>query len=292
MELTTLADIQIGVPLSIEGSVSWTSRDALLYALAIGAGQRDPAAELAFTTDNTASNQRVLPTFGAILSGRLGMEAVLSAIGGIVDTTKMLHGDQSYVQFQELQPEGSLTAVTSITGVWDKGSAAVVEIDTEFADTAGTVLGRGARSLFFRGAGGWGGDRGPSADKAPSSDGRPDLTIQVPTRPDQPLLYRLTGDNNPIHTDPEAAKNAGFSRPIMHGMCHYGMIGRVLLNELAGGDPARFVSLSTRFSRPVMPGDQLTLDVWAQSNGRARFTVTDPAGEKVQTGGVFEFAGI
>lgn len=290
MSTTTLADIAVGTPAGDPVSLRWTSNDALLYALAVGAGQADPAQELDFTTNNTSRMQRILPTFGATLGGSAGVPAMLDLLGDRVQMSSMLHGDQRYEQAADLPPTGSGTATTRISAVWDKGAAAVVQSETEIVDdTTGQLLARATQSMFFRGAGGFGGERGPSS--APeNTEGAPDLSVTVGTRADQPLLYRLTGDSNPLHTDPAAAQAAGFPRPILHGMCHYGIAGRVLVNELLGGDPARFRSMFSRFTRPVMPGDDLRVDVWHDGDGRARFTVSDPEGNPVQSGGVFEFA--
>lgn len=286
----TIAESAAGMLVGAPMKLSWDSEDTVLYALAVGAGQTDPAEELQFTTDNTATHHRVLPTFAATLAGSAGVPALMKMLDGQFDPAGMLHGDQSHEQFAEFPPEGRATATTTIVGVWDKGSAAVVESATELVDDlSGSLLSRSRQAMFFRGAGGWGGDRGPSGSRSMAPESAPDRVLSAPTRRDQPLLYRLTGDTNPLHTDPEFAKRAGFAQPIMHGMCLYGIAGRVLLNELAGGDPARFVSMSVRFAGVVAPGDKLTVLVWNTGPGNVHFAVNDSAGQQVLSGGELSF---
>jgi len=117
-------------------------------------------------------------------------------------------------------------------------------------------------SVFIRGEGGFGGDRGPRTEwKVPERE--PDHVVTYRTRPEQALIYRLSGDRNPLHSDPAFAARAGFPRPILHGLCTYGFTGRALLHTLAGSDPARFAAMSGRFTAPVFPGDALTVSMWA-----------------------------
>jgi acyl dehydratase len=127
-------------------------------------------------------------------------------------------------------------------------------------------------SVFIRGEGGFGGDRGPAQDWAMPS-GAPDEQVTYRTRPDQALLYRLTGDRNPLHSDPKFAARGGFPRPILHGMCTYGYTGRALLHAVCGSEPSRFASMEGRFTRPVLPGDELTISIWADG-GTAYFRTT------------------
>ena len=249
---------------------SWDSKDCLLYALGVGAGMEDPTgAELDFTTENTNGvAQRVLPSMAVVLqAGGLSIGAL-----GTPDLTKMLHGSQGFTVHREIPIEGRLRTTGTITGIWDKGAAAVVDMrsETVLADT-GEPLFTNRSSLFFRGEGGWGGDRGPSAAKQGAPDRAPDVTIRYVTRPDQALLYRLNGDRNPLHSDPDFAARGGFPTPILHGLCTYGFTGRALLHGLCGGDPARFASMDARFASPVTPGEPLTVKMWRTGDGEAFF---------------------
>jgi acyl dehydratase len=121
-------------------------------------------------------------------------------------------------------------------------------------------------SVFIRGEGGFGGDRGPSGADWEMPTRPPDTTVNYRTRPEQALLYRLTGDRNPLHSDPKFAAKGGLQRPILHGMCTYGFTGRALLHAVCGSDPARFRAMEGRFTRPVMPGDELTISIWVDGN--------------------------
>ncbi len=228
---------------------SWTSTDCLLYALGVGAGQLDPTGfELEFTTENTAGvPQRVLPTFAVTI----GLTLPLDALGSF-DPAMLVHGEQSITLYGELPASGTVRTTGTITAIYDKGSGAVVEIEATAHDAAtGVVRCTTGMSLFIRGEGGFGGDRGPSGGGTPRPDREPDHVVTYPTRADQPLLYRLSGDRNPLHSDPGFARLAGFDRPILHGLCTYGITGRALLHTLCGSDPARFTSVRGRFSRPV-----------------------------------------
>jgi acyl dehydratase len=249
---------------------AWDSKDCLLYSLGVGAGMEDPTgAELEFTTENTRDTaQRVLPTMAVVLqAGGLNIGAL-----GTPDLTKMLHGSQGITLHREIPTSGRLRTTGRIAAIWDKGAAAVVEMesDTVLADS-GEPLFSSRSSLFFRGEGGWGGDRGPSASKAGAPDRDADVTISYQTRDDPALLYRLNGDRNPLHSDPSFAGAGGFPKPILHGLCTYGFTGRALLHGLCGGDPARFSSMDARFASPVFPGESLTVRMWRTGDGEAFF---------------------
>lgn len=272
-------------------TVSWSSTDALLYALGVGAGQDDPLDELAFTTENSAGvDQQVLPTFGAILTSfRAPLDGVRPRIDfGTFNPAYVVHAEEAVALSRPLPTCGEIDVSTELVGIYDKGSGALVEtvarghLDGD-ADDEPTVLTR--MSIFIRGEGGFG-VRGPSDPwSVPARE--PDRVISASTRPDQALLYRLSGDRNPLHSDPAFAQRAGFAKPILHGMCTYGVVGRVLLRELAGGDPSRFASISGRFSRPVHPGDRLEIAVW-ESDDQVLFRVTGPRGDIVLDRGTLQ----
>jgi acyl dehydratase len=261
---------------------SWSSKDALLYALGVGAGQQDPLRELEFTTENSDGvAQRVLPTFGVILvqhgGPRLGF--------GDFDRAMLVHAEQSLELHRPLPVEGRACITSKLLGIYDKGSGALVVTEATATDAeTDQPLVSTTSSVFIRGEGGFGGDRGPSARwERPERD--PDHRASAHIRPDQALLYRLSGDRNPLHSDPVFAARAGFPRPILHGLCTYGVTGRLLLHALCGSDPARFRSMRARFSRPVLPGATLTVSVWQEEQtvdgGSARFQTTDDDGQVV-----------
>ena len=265
--------------------VSWTSKDALLYALGVGAGTD----ELAFTTENTTDTpQRVLPTMAVILM--LGGTGALKEIGTF-NPAMLVHGSQAIELTGEIPVEGTVSSKGTITGIYDKGSGAVVEIEIVSADVAtGAPLFTNTTSMFIRGEGGWGGDRGPSVSKE-VPDRTADHVVTYQTRPDQALLYRLSGDRNPLHSDPAFAAQAGFDRPILHGLCSYGFTGRALLHSLCDGDPARFTSMAGRFAKPVFPGEELTIDAWVTGPGEAVFVTRGGDGRVVIDGGRCTFTG-
>jgi acyl dehydratase len=277
---------------------SWTSKDALLYALGVGAGALDPTGfELEFTTENSAGvTQRVLPTFTTIVGQGGGTRASL----GDFDPAMLVHGEQSIALHGEIPTDGRISITTTVAGMYDKGSAGVVVLESEsrHADS-GELAFTGRSSLFIRGAGGFGGPRNPEGDEEselaaePLPTREPDEVVTYATRGDQALLYRLNGDRNPLHSDPAFAKRAGFDRPILHGLCTYGFTGRGLLHIVCGSDPAGFGAMRARFSKPTMPGDALTVSVWDVSDraaGAYRFRTETQRGETVIDGGLFRLA--
>jgi acyl dehydratase len=262
---------------------SWTSKDCLLYALGVGAGMTDPTGfELEFTTENSQEiPQRVLPTFPVVVQA--GGSRAFADIGSF-NPAMLVHGEQSVHLHGSLPVEGTISAVTTVTGIYDKGSGAVVAMETVATDTAnGQPLWTTTNSAFIRGEGGWGGDRGPSGT-VEFPDRAPDRSVTYSTRPDQALLYRLCGDRNPLHSDPKFAAMGGFEKPILHGLCSFGFTGRALLHMVCGSDPDRFVSMAARFSKPVFPGQDLTVSVWMEGDGRALFRTSTDAGVVIDAG--------
>jgi acyl dehydratase len=254
---------------------SWTSKDALLYAVGVGAG----TAELPFTTENSAGvDQQVLPTF-AVIVGAGG--APFGKVGDI-DFTQLVHGEQAVELAGPIPVEGTVKTTGRITGIYDKGKGAVIATESVSVDaTTGEPRFTTRSSVYIRGAGGFGGERGPSGPRNVPPDREPDHRVTYLTSPDQALVYRLSGDRNPLHSDPEFAKLAGFDRPILHGLCTYGFTGRALLHSLCGGNPERFRSMEGRFSAPVFPGDELTVSMWDDGRGEALFTTTSHTGATV-----------
>ena len=271
------------------GEHSWTSKDALLYAIGVGAGLD----ELAFTTENTKDTpQRVLPTMAVVLStGGFGAMGTI----GTFNPAMLVHGEQSIELFGEIPVQGTVSTVGEITGIYDKGKGAVVVTEATSTDVAsGEVLFKTRMSAFIRGEGGWGGDRGPSGPQNVPPEREPDHVVTYTTRPDQALTYRLSGDRNPLHSDPSFAAMGGFDKPILHGLCTYGFTGRALLHSICESDPARFARMDGRFSSPVFPGEDLTIRAWLTGETEdgtqsAVYQTSGSDGRVVLDSGLFHF---
>ena len=250
---------------------SYDERDAMLYALAVGA----TAADLDLVFERRL---RVLPTLGVAL-GLWASDELRER--GFFSAANALHAGQRLEVREPLPPAGQLELQGRVGAVWDKGKAALFEVEVACEQFSAVY------SIFAPGRGGWGGERGPSARRDP--DEAPTRRARARTSPEQAVLYRLTGDRHLIHVDPEAARAAGLPRPILHGLCTLGFAVR----ELAGllrAHPADLRSLETRFAAPVLPGDRLEVGAWEPgADGAAPFAV-ESAGEKVLTGGLVRFA--
>jgi acyl dehydratase len=255
---------------------SWTSDDVLLYALGVGAGQDDPTAELAFTTENTAGvPQRALPTYAIVLAEFGGPQLGLTG----VDFTQLLHAEQSLTLHRPLPVAGSVELTSMITDIFDKDSGALIVTSTT-GTADGAPLFTTRSSVFVRGAGGFGGERGPSSEYA-APDRPVDARLSFRTSVNQALLYRLTGDRNPLHSDPTFAAAGGFDRPILHGLATYGITVRLLLNEFCAGDPSRLSTVEGRFTKPVTPGDELVVTAWRDGDDAVIFRTANADGDVV-----------
>lgn len=239
----------------------WNSKDTMLYALGVGCV---PEKELEFVYEGRGP--KVLPTFGVIP----GMMALGGMMGKIeMNLATLLHGEQSIIQHRPLPSDGSVECVGRISEIWDKGKAAVVGVEGTVRDKDGPICTTKA-TVFLRGQGGFGGDRGPSSDGINNPPDRaPDHVYEETTLPQQGAIYRLSGDRNPIHIDPGFAQMSGFKGPFLHGLCTYGFVGRHILHTLCGSDPARFVSFEARFADQVWPGDQIITKMWITAPGEA-----------------------
>ncbi|MDX2378879.1 MAG: MaoC/PaaZ C-terminal domain-containing protein [Acidimicrobiia bacterium] len=256
---------------------TWTSKDCLLYALGVGAGTDD----LAFTTENSIDiDQQVLPTMPVVLNSA-GSGSVFSKLGDF-NPAMLVHGEQSVELHRPIPVSGTLTATTEITGIYDKGKAAVVVMESS-ALSNGEPIYTTTSSLFIRGEGGWGGDRGPSGPRNVPPERDADEIVTYNTSRDQAFVYRLSGDRNPLHTDPSFAAMGGFDTPILHGLCTYGFTGRALLHTLCDGDPGKFGHVEGRFASPVFPGEALTVRMWSVRGGETVFTTSagDAGAERV-----------
>jgi acyl dehydratase len=258
---------------------SWNSKDCLLYALGVGAG----VDELNFSTEK---NQQVLPTFAVIIGGGgVPFDKI-----GTFNPAMLVHGEQAIEVYGPIPAEGTLRSTGRIAAIWDKGKGAVVVMESEAVNAANDEpLFKTTMSAFIRGEGGFEGERGPSGPKNVPPERDPDHEVGYQTQPDQALIYRLSGDRNPLHSDPEFAKLAGFDRPILHGLCTYGFTGRALLHTLCDGQVDRFKSMAVRFSNPVLPGDALTVSMWVDGN-EALFQTRTQNGDVVIDQGRFTFA--
>jgi acyl dehydratase len=246
----------------------WTDRDTLLYALGVGAGTDD----LAFTTENSHDiKQQVLPTYAVIACLPFAAAAKI----GTFNFAKVLHGSQEIRLFAPLPPAGKLSVVAEVADIQDKGEGknAIVMLKATGTDPdTSKVIVETLTTAVIRGEGGFGGQPGqrPVAPEIP--DREPDARVSLPTREDQALIYRLSGDRNPLHSDPWFARElAGFPKPILHGLCTYGVAGRALVADLGGGDATKVTAITARFTSPVFPGETLTTSIWRTEPGRAVF---------------------
>jgi len=251
-----------------EVSFSWTSSDVLLYHLAIGAGSapgsQTDADALRYTLDNDAL--QVLPSFGVVApSFHETNPPGLDLPGCDINLAQVLHGSQGIKVHRPIPTSGEATLRTRITDVWDKGKAAVIVQQGDAVDASGSAIWTVTSTIFVRGEGGWGGDRGPSAS-VELPDRAPTTTTSYQVTPQQALLYRLCGDRNPLHADPEFAAKAGFPAPILHGLCTWAVTLREATDALLGGDAAAVSEFSARFAGIVFPGDQLDIAMWDEGD--------------------------
>jgi acyl dehydratase len=253
-------------------TMSWNSKDALLYAVGIGAGQND----LPFTTENTKEVQQVVfPTFAVVAgSGTTSPGKSAMAEIGTFNWALLVHGSQAITLHRPIPVEAEATVQDKVVAMYDKGKAAVVVTEAETKLKTGELLWTTRSSVFIRGEGGWDGDRGPSGPQNEPPAKAPDHEVTLQTSPDQAFVYRLSGDRNPLHTDPSFAAIGGFDRPILHGLCSYGFTGRALLGALCNNDVTKFKHIEGRFSSPVMPGDALTVRMWNVGAGETVFTTS------------------
>ncbi|MFH8606046.1 MaoC/PaaZ C-terminal domain-containing protein [Streptomyces sp. NPDC018029] len=249
--------------------IAWDHKDVQLYHLGIGAGlpATDPD-ELRYTLE---SRLHVLPSFATVAGAGMGVVGGLSAPGIEVDLAAVLHGGQSITLHRPIPVRGKAVTTSRVAAVYDKGKAAILVLRSDVADDDGPLWTSDAQ-IFVRGEGGFGGERGPST-RVPAPEGDPDLEVERPVREDQALLYRLSGDWNPLHADPEFAALAGFDKPILHGLCTYGMTLKAVVDTQLGGDVTRVRGYSTRFTGIVFPGETLRIRMW-RAEGRVQATVT------------------
>lgn len=250
---------------------TYARKDTILYALGVGVGVADPCdrGELKYVYEKELV---ALPTLAVTLAAG-AMKLSEPEFG--INYRMLLHAEQSLIVHKALPPEGTVISETSIDEIYDKGAAkgAIMYMTRRLFDAANgdSLVTMGAVS-FLRGDGGFGGkSEGAPKPRPVPADRAADLRASLPSTLNQALIYRLAGDYNPLHIDPEIAGAAGFSRPILHGLCGYGMAGRALIKTMCGDDPARFGRLDVRFTSPVYPGEPLELEIWNVGRGDASF---------------------
>jgi acyl dehydratase len=240
---------------------SWTPDDVILYHLGVGAGAQptDPG-ELEYAYEGKL---KVLPSYGVIPVSNAVL-ALFGTPGLDVNWATVLHGEQELELLQPLPTSAEIVTTPRVSGIYDKGKAALVVLETTSSNSDGTPLFINRFSLFFRGEGGWGGDAGaPPASAAP--DRAPDIEVERTTLPQQALLYRLNGDKNPLHADPEFSKLGGFDQPILHGLCSYGIVCKAVVDEALGGDVAQVANYRARFAGVLFPGETLVVQMWREA---------------------------
>ena len=245
----------------------YEERDAIFYALAVGAGARDDELDLVYEP-----NLRVLPTFPVAppFAALMQMEDRLG-----IDLATVLHGEQRLTLHRPMPARGHLDVTARVANVWDKGAGAIIDTVAEIA-VDGEPVATTTYASFIRGGGGFGGERGEGL-KPPHVDRAPDATATETTLDRQAQLYRLCGDRNPLHVDPEFARSAGFDRPILHGLCTYGFAVRMAMHHLDG----EVTGADARFTGIVFPGDTLAVDVWRTAPQQAYVRVRVPEREAV-----------
>lgn len=241
---------------------SYTARDAILYALGLGFGE-DPlnGDELDFVYEKAL---KIPPSLAAPIC-HPGFWAQDPEFG--IDWVKILHAEQECEFYSPFPPEGSIRGEYAVAGVEDKGAdkGALMHQEKKLYNTAtGDLMATVRSTLFMRGDGGQGGFGRTFAPALALPAGEPDATVTFRTEPRAALIYRLSGDWNPLHADPAIAREAGFDRPILHGLCNYGMACRALLHTYCGYDPAKLKSLFVRFSQPFFPGETIRFEFYRE----------------------------
>ena len=254
----------------------YSADDVILYQLGLGAGvPPTQEQELRYVYEDGLVT---LPTFGVLPPLELVLQ--MPEVGGLeFDLALLLHGEQDITVHRPLPTAGVLTVTGRVAEIWDKRKAALVVLETETSDGNGLLM-SSRISAFLRGEGGFGGERGPSTGIA-APQRTPDCVLFSPTLPQQALLYRLTGDKNPLHADPAFAAMGGFDRPILHGLCTYGIVCKAVIDQVLAGDIAKVGRYMTRFAGSVFPGETIVTSVWNEGDRLLLSATTAERGEPV-----------
>jgi acyl dehydratase len=245
------------------GKGSWEQDDVILYHLGCGAGYQKPTdkKELEYTYE---ANLKVLPSFGVIpVFGAMGGMAGVPGIE--INFMMVLHGEQDLEIHRPIPTSAKVVNQPRIAGIYDKGKAALIVIEVDTTLESGEKLFTNRFGIFARGEGGFGGEPGPkTANNAPER--APDLIVESPTMPQQALIYRLSGDKNPLHADPDFAKMGGFDTPILHGLCSYGIVCKAAVDGMLDGDVNKVARYQARFSGVFYPGETMVTSMWKEGN--------------------------
>ncbi len=245
------------------GTYEWTQDQVILYHLGLGAGLTKPVdpKELEYTYER---HLKVLPSFGVIpVFGAMG--GMASVPGIEINFMMVLHGEQDLEIHRPIPTAAKIVNQPRIAGIYDKGKAALIVIEVESRLENGDKLFTNRFGIFARGEGGFGGEPGPKVTLA-APDRAPDAVVETPTMPQQALLYRLSGDKNPLHADPEFAKFGGFDVPILHGLCSYGIVCKAVVDELLGGDVTKVARYQARFAGVFFPGETMVTSMWKEGD--------------------------
>jgi len=259
---------------------TYSDRDLIIYALGIGFTKKN----LEYVYEG-AKDFKAFPTYGVILPSNAGAEAFLSTQANFA---MVVHGEQGLQIHNPLPRKGTVQTTTTLEGVYDKGSGALIVMRFDTREKGGAPVCTNWVSAFVRGSGGFGGPAQPKKEVPPIPPKNPDFILDAQTDVNQAALYRMSGDLNPLHIDPAIAKMVGFQEPILHGLCTYGVVCRGFVQEVLKGDSGKLKSYSARFSTPVIPGEKLQVKVWQANPNLYLLEVFNGKGDAVIRNGVIE----